>query len=151
MASNIFNLWGTRDTLAGSIEHYLKDSIMKHFVWLSLSLILSTAAMADALPSALADTGIIGALPNMLMIAAFFLIFYFLFIRPQNKKAKEHHQLIVNLQKGDEVVTVGGLLGKITAVSDNFFVIMIAEGVQVSVQRQAVTLTVPKGTMKSVA
>ena len=124
---------------------------MKHFIWLPLSLILSTVVMADALPAASADTGIIGALPNMLMISAFFLVFYFLFIRPQNKKAKEHHQLIVNLHKGDEVVTTGGLLGKITAISDNFFMLMVAEGVEVRVQRQAVTLTVPKGTMKSVA
>jgi len=121
---------------------------MKRFV--GAVLFLSVALVEPLFAAPVGEAGIMGALPNILMITAFFLIFYFLFIRPQNKRAKEHQQLILNLQKGDEVITTGGLLGKITGVSDNFFMIMIAEGVEVLVQRHAVTLTVPRGTLKSI-
>jgi preprotein translocase subunit YajC len=85
-----------------------------------------------------------------LMFVAFAAVFYFLILRPQSKRAKEHQQLVMGLQKGDEVITSGGLLGKITRITDNFLVIMIAEGVEVPVQRQAITTSVPKGTMKSI-
>ena len=122
---------------------------MKRLLGLTLFLFLALVEGLQAQPAT--EASIATALPNILMIAAFFLIFYFLFIRPQNKKAKEHQQLILNLQKGDEVVTTGGLLGKITVISDHFFMIMVSEGVEVPVQKQAVVLTVPRGTLKSIA
>lgn len=84
-----------------------------------------------------------------LMIGIFFLIMYFMIIRPQSKRAKEHKQLVESLAKGDEVVTNGGLLGKITEVSDSFIQIEVSQGVAVKVQRNAVATVMPKGTLKS--
>jgi preprotein translocase subunit YajC len=126
---------------------------MKRIVYLFsllLSLPLSTAFAEPASSAAAANAGSGGAMTQGIMLAAFAVIFYFLFIRPQSKRAKEHQQLITGLQKGDEVVTTGGLLGRITRLSDNFFVMMIAEGVEVPVQRNAIAMSVPKGTMKSI-
>ncbi|MDN3517884.1 preprotein translocase subunit YajC [Aquisalimonas lutea] len=78
-------------------------------------------------------------------------IFYFLLIRPQAKRAKEHKKLISELDKGDEVVTQGGLLGRITEVEESFITMEINDGNQVKVQRNAVAQVVPKGTMKGKA
>lgn len=118
----------------------------------SLLFLVVPQAFADAAPSAAAaNAGSGSAMTQGVMLAAFAVIFYFLFIRPQSKRAKEHQQLVTNLQKGDEVVTTGGLLGKITKLSDNFFVMMISDGVEVSVQRSAIAMSVPKGTIKSLA
>jgi preprotein translocase subunit YajC len=91
------------------------------------------------------------ALAQGLLLLAFAIIFYFLVLRPQSKRTKEHQQLVTSLQKGDEVITTGGLLGQITRVTDYFFVVMISEGVEVLVQRQAIATSVPKGTIKSLA
>jgi preprotein translocase subunit YajC len=111
---------------------------------------IAPQAFADAaVGAAAANMGSGGAMTQGIMLAAFAVIFYFLFIRPQSKRAKEHQRLVTDLQKGDEVVTTGGLLGKITRLSDNFFVMTIAEGVEVPVQRNAIAMSVPKGTIKS--
>jgi len=91
------------------------------------------------------------AMAQGLLLLAFAVIFYFLILRPQSKRAKEHQQLLTSLQKGDEVITNGGILGKITRITDHFFMIMISEGVEVPVQRQAIAASVPKGTMKSLS
>lgn len=85
----------------------------------------------------------------LIMIAIFFGIMYFMIIRPQTKRAKEHKKMVEALSKGDEVVTNGGLLGKVTALGDNFIQIEVAEGTEVKVQRQAVAAVMPKGTLKS--
>ena len=77
-------------------------------------------------------------------------VFYFLLIRPQAKRAKEHKKMVEALAKGDEVVTNGGVLGKITKVSDDFVVIEVAQGVELNVQRQSVAALMPKGTVKSI-
>ncbi|MGB1440038.1 MAG: preprotein translocase subunit YajC, partial [Luminiphilus sp.] len=79
-----------------------------------------------------------------------FAIFYFLLIRPQQKKAKEHKGMVEALNKGDEVITNGGLLAKITEVDDNFLTCKISQNVEVKIQRHAVTAVLPKGTLKSV-
>lgn len=76
-------------------------------------------------------------------------VFYFALIRPQSKRAKEHSAMIAALSRGDEVVTNGGLLGKITAIGENFIQIEIAEGVQVKVQKNSVSAMMPKGTIKN--
>ena len=89
--------------------------------------------------------GFMQLLPMILM----FVVLWFLMIRPQMKKAKEHKQLIAALQKGDEVVTGGGLVGKITKVDDNYITLEIAEGSEVVVQKPAVAIALPKGTLKS--
>lgn len=75
-------------------------------------------------------------------------IFYFLLIRPQTKRAKEHRQMVSELSKGDEVITQGGLLGRITDVGETFISLEIADGVQVKVQKNAAAQVVPKGTIK---
>jgi preprotein translocase subunit YajC len=81
-----------------------------------------------------------------IMIGIFFLIMYFMIIRPQSKRAKEHKQLIESLSKGDEVVTNGGLLGKITEVGESFIQVEVSQGVAVKVQKNAVATVMPKGT-----
>lgn len=85
---------------------------------------------------------------SFLPLILIFVVFYFLLIRPQQKRAKEHKQMVAALAKGDEVVTNGGLLGKITEVGDNFIQLQVSDGVEVKVQRQAVSTLMPKGTMK---
>ncbi len=85
----------------------------------------------------------------LIMLAIFFAVFFFLVIRPQMKRAKEHRGMVSALGKGDEVITSGGLAGRIDDVSDSFITVEIADGVRVKVQKQAVTAVLPKGTLKS--
>jgi preprotein translocase subunit YajC len=89
-----------------------------------------------------------GGFEFLIMIGIFFAIMYFMIIRPQSKRAKEHKALLDSLSKGDEVVTTGGILGKVTALDENFITLQISAGVDVQIQRQAVTSVMPKGTMK---
>jgi preprotein translocase subunit YajC len=86
-------------------------------------------------------------LMSMLPIILMFVVLYFLMIRPQMKKAKEHKTMLDALQKGDEVIAVG-LLGKVVRITDNYVTLEIANNVQVAVQRQAITTLLPKGTIK---
>ena len=76
------------------------------------------------------------------------MIFYFLLIRPQQKRTKQHSEMVSSLSKGDEVVTNGGLLGKIIDVGDNFLTIEVAKGTQVKIQRNLIQSMMPKGTIK---
>ena len=85
-----------------------------------------------------------------IMLVAFGLIFYFLIFRPQNKRAKEHKEMVANLNVGDEVVTAGGVLGKVTDVKEQFVHVEVADGVEIKVQRQTIGAVMPKGTVKSV-
>jgi len=87
-------------------------------------------------------------LMGFLPLIVIFIVFWFLLIRPQQKKVKEHKAMVDALKKGDEVVTNGGLLGKITDVGDNYIQLKVADDVEVKVQRQAVAAIVPKGTVK---
>lgn len=86
---------------------------------------------------------------SLFLIVAIFVLFYFMLIRPQSKRAKEHRDLVNKLQKGDEIVTAGGLVGKVANVDEQFMKIMISEGVEITMQRNAVTTVLPKGTLKS--
>jgi len=79
-----------------------------------------------------------------------FVMMYFLMIRPQSKRAKEHRQLLTKLAKGDEVLTQAGMLGRIERDAGNFFILALAEGVEVPVQKQSVVQLLPKGTLKSI-
>jgi len=90
-----------------------------------------------------------GGLMSFLPLIVIFAVFYFMLIRPQMKRAKEHKQLVAQLSKGDEVITNGGLLGKITDVSDSFVTLELADNLQIKLQRQAVANVMPKGTIKS--
>ncbi|MDN3551965.1 preprotein translocase subunit YajC [Halomonas almeriensis] len=93
-----------------------------------------------------------GGIAQIVMLVGFVLIFYFLLWRPQAKRAKQHKNLIAGLSKGDEIVIGGGMLGRITKVSDDseFLSMEIAEGTEVSVQKNAVANVLPKGTLKSI-
>ena len=90
-----------------------------------------------------------GQLAPLLVMGAFIVVFYFLLIRPQQKKAKEHQSLLSKLGTGDEVVTSGGLLGRITEVGENFVTLEVAADVRVKVQKGQVSSLMPKGTLKS--
>ena len=90
-----------------------------------------------------------GTLELILPLLLMFAIFYFLLIRPQQKKAKEHKNMVEALNKGDEIVTNGGLLAKITEVDENFLTCKISANVEVKVQRYAVSSVLPKGTIKN--
>ncbi len=90
-----------------------------------------------------------GGFGFLIMMAGFFILFYFLLLRPQKQQAKEKEQLINSIAKGDEIVTVGGLLGKVTKVTDDFLTVNVAENVNVTAQRKAVATVLPKGTLKT--
>ncbi len=85
-----------------------------------------------------------------IMMGLFVVIFYFLIIRPQSKRQKEHKNMMAAIEKGDEVVTAGGILGRVTKVTDNYLMIALNDDVTISVQKHAVTATLPKGTLKSI-
>ncbi len=87
-------------------------------------------------------------LTGMLPLILIFVVFYFLLIRPQSKRAKEHKAMVEALSKGDEVVTAGGILGKITDVGDQFITLEVSSGVSLKVQRHTVGAVMPKGTVK---
>ena len=91
------------------------------------------------------DAGFMGLLPIVLM----FVLLYFLMIRPQMKRAKEHKQMVEALQKGDEVVAAGGVLGRISEMGEAYITLEIAPSTEISVQRGAVQTLLPKGTIKS--
>lgn len=91
-----------------------------------------------------------GALMQLIFFGGFIIIFYFLMWRPQSKRAKEHKNLVSGLNKGDEVITSGGIAGKISKVSEDFIQVEISEGVEIKVQKTAVTTALPKGTLKSI-
>ncbi len=86
---------------------------------------------------------------SLIMIAAIFVLFYFMLIRPQNKRAKEHRELISRLKKGDEIVTSGGILAKVVSLDEQYVKISLAEGVEINIQKGAVVAVLPKGTLKS--
>ena len=106
---------------------------------------LITDAWAQAAPGGAGG----GQFQFALLMAAFIALFYFMLIRPQQRRAKEHQTLVSKLAVGDEVVTSGGLLGRITEVGDTFVTLEVADGVRVKVQKVQVTQLMPKGTLKS--
>ncbi|MCK4842156.1 MAG: preprotein translocase subunit YajC [Methylococcales bacterium] len=103
-------------------------------------------AVAQAAPAGSLQPGIEG----LLFPAAILVFFYFLFIRPQSKRTKEQKQMLAALEKGAEIVTTGGILGKVAEVDDNFVKVEISENLYVQVQRHAIANMMPKGTYKTV-
>ena len=89
-----------------------------------------------------------GGIQMIVMMGIFIVIFYFLLIRPQQKKAKEHQAMLAKVAAGDEVVTAGGILGRVIEVGDVFLTLEIAEGVRIKVQKFQISSLVPKGTLK---
>jgi preprotein translocase subunit YajC len=86
---------------------------------------------------------------SLIMVAALCVMFYFMLIRPQSKKAKEHRELISHLKKGDEIITSGGILAKVVNLDEQYIKVSITEGVEISIQKGAVVAVLPKGTLKS--
>ncbi|MFT4195463.1 preprotein translocase subunit YajC [Ottowia sp.] len=105
-------------------------------------------AYAQAAPAAAEAASMSSTLTSMLPLVLMFVVLYFIMIRPQMKKQKEHRAMIDALAKGDEVVTAGGMLGRIVSVSDGALGVQIANGVEVQMQRSAVVQVLPKGTIK---
>ena len=93
-----------------------------------------------------ADGG--SSLLSLLPLVLMFVVLYFIMIRPQMKKQKEHRAMIDALAKGDEVVTAGGMLGKVTSLAEGFVTLQVANGVEVQMQRSSVVQVLPKGTIK---
>jgi preprotein translocase subunit YajC len=108
-------------------------------------LLISSAYAQTAAAAADPTGGLMQFLPIILM----FVVLYFLMVRPQMKRAKEHKALVDGLAKGDEVVTQGGIAGRVAKVGDNYISLEVAEGVEVQVQKPAVQLVLPKGSLKS--
>lgn len=114
-----------------------------------ISLLVLSFSFID---SAMADGGVSESSPygQIVFLGGFILIFYFMLIRPQSKRHKEQKNLISSIAKDDEIVTSGGIVGKVIKVTEQFLVVAIADNIEVKVQKQAVSTTLPKGTMKDI-
>ncbi|AIS16505.1 MULTISPECIES: preprotein translocase subunit YajC [Pseudomonas] len=111
--------------------------------------------MSFLIPAAFADAAAPAAGPagtgfEWIFLVGFLVIFYMMIWRPQAKRAKEQKNLLGNLQKGDEVVTNGGIAGKINKVTDDFVVIEVSDTVELKIQKGAIAATLPKGTLKAI-
>lgn len=109
--------------------------------------VLISSAFAQTAPAAAGGGDMFSSLGSLLPLVLMFVVLYFLMIRPQMKKQKEHRAMIDAIAKGDEVVTAGGLLGRVTKLGDQYLSLELANGVEVQLQRQAVAQVLPKGTM----
>ena len=107
-----------------------------------------SSAFAQTAPAAAAGGDMQSTLMSMLPLLLMFAVLYFVMIRPQMKKQKEHRAMIDALAKGDEVVTAGGVLGKVSKIGDAYIGVELAAGVEVQLQRSAVVQVLPKGTLK---
>ena len=104
--------------------------------------------ISDAFAEAAAPVSQGDALTGLLPLVIFGVVLYFLMIRPQVKRQKEHRKMVESLSKGDEVVTSGGMAGKITDIGENFIKIEVSDGVEIKCRRQAVESILPKGSLK---
>lgn len=116
---------------------------MKKLIVAALSM-APVLAMAEAAPTAAP------AWSPLIMLGVFVVIFYLMVWRPQSKRTKEHKSLLENLGKGDEVVTTGGICGKVAKVSDDFITVEVAENVELKFQKASIHATLPKGTLKGI-
>lgn len=105
--------------------------------------------IADAMAATPSVSGPADGTFSLVMVVAIFVLFYFMLIRPQNKRAKEHRELISKLKIGDEIVMAGGVLGKVNSLDEHYLKVIIADGVEITLQRTAVNMVLPKGTIKS--
>ena len=108
---------------------------------------ISNAYAQAAAPAA--DAGLMGNLTTFMPLVLMFVVMYFLMIRPQQKRAKEQKSMMDALAKGDEVVTAGGILGRVVSVKDTYVTVEIATNTEIVVQKASVTTLLPKGTLKS--
>lgn len=111
-------------------------------------LINTSEAAATAATTAAPESAAGNPMSTLLMFGAIFIFFYFIFIRPQTKRAKEHDNLLKALAPEDEVVTSGGLMGRVTQVEDGNIKLAIAKDIEILVQKQAIASVLPKGSLK---
>ena len=104
----------------------------------------AAATIPSSSPAGQADSAF-----SLAMIVGIFVLIYLMLIRPQNKRAKEHRDLITQLKKGDEIITSGGVVGKVTHLDEQFIKLSISDGIEVHIQRTAVSSVLPKGTIKA--
>ena len=109
---------------------------------------LISSAFAQTAPAAAAGGDMMSTLTGMLPLVLMFVVLYFIMIRPQMKRQKEHRAMVEAIAKGDEVVIGGGMLGRVTRLSEQYLHVEIANGIEVQVQRAAVLQVLPKGTIK---
>jgi preprotein translocase subunit YajC len=107
--------------------------------------LLIPVAHAQAAPAAPPNAGML----NIVLLVAFVGIFYFIGIRPQMKRQKEQREMLAKLQKGDEVLTTGGVAGKVDDIGDSFITLEVADGVRVKFQRGAISVVLPRGSLKA--
>jgi len=107
-----------------------------------------SSAFAQTAPAAAGGSDMQSSLMSMLPLVLMFVVLYFVMIRPQMKRQKEHRTMIDAVAKGDEVATAGGVLGKVTRLGDVYLGVEIANGVEVTLQRSAIAQVLPKGTIK---
>ncbi|HEY2344313.1 MAG TPA: preprotein translocase subunit YajC [Xanthomonadaceae bacterium] len=107
--------------------------------------LLIPVAHAQSAPAAAPSGGLMGLLPFVLM----FVILIFFMIVPQSRRAKQHREMLARMEKGDEVVTNGGIAGRVTDIGDAFVTIEVADGVKVKFQRMAISMVLPKGSLKA--
>jgi preprotein translocase subunit YajC len=107
-----------------------------------------SSAIAQTAPAAAGGSDMQSSLMSMLPLVLMFVVLYFVMIRPQMKRQKEHRTMVEALAKGDEIATAGGLLGKVTRLGDVYLGVEIASGIEVTLQRSAVVQVLPKGTIK---
>jgi preprotein translocase subunit YajC len=112
------------------------------------SAVFISSAFAQTAPAAAAEGGMMSSLTSMLPLVLMFVVLYFVMIRPQMKKQKEHRAMIDAIAKGDEVVTAGGLLGKVSKMGEAYLGVEIANGVEIQLQRSAIVQVLPKGSIK---
>lgn len=87
---------------------------------------------------------------SMIMIVAIFVLFYVMLIRPQSKRAKQHKDLVANLKKGDEIITAGGMLGKVVSLDEQYIRLSVSQGAEIVLQKSSVATVLPKGTIESI-
>ena len=107
-----------------------------------------SSAIAQTAPAAASGGGMQDSLMSMLPLVLMFVVLYFVMIRPQMKKQKEHRAMVEALAKGDEIISAGGVLGKVSKLGDNYLGLAISNGVEIQIQRSAVIQVLPKGTIK---
>jgi preprotein translocase subunit YajC len=107
-----------------------------------------SSAIAQTAPAAAGGSDMQSSLMSMLPLVLMFVVLYFVMIRPQMKRQKEHRAMVEALAKGDEVATAGGLIGRVTKLGDTYLGVEIASGVEIQLQRSAVVQVLPKGTLK---
>ena len=118
------------------------------FYCCGVPLVFISSAFAKTAPAAAGGGDMMSSLTSMLPLVLMFVVLYFVMIRPQMKRQKEHRAMIDALAKGDEVATAGGLLGKVSKLGEGYMTLELAPGIEVQVQRSAVVQVLPKGTIK---